>query len=124
MSVGLGHFAGKRVVVTGDTGFIGSWLCLWLVELGAEVIGVALPPKAHNVLLFVEAAPWRWRAPRRSTIVDTRSHIFSASTCSGRRYLIQSPLILCYKKNNATASMYVLEKRLQRLSGEKGRWPK
>jgi CDP-glucose 4,6-dehydratase len=44
------------VVVTGDTGFIGSWLCLWLVELGAEVIGVALPPKAHNVLFQSLAA--------------------------------------------------------------------
>lgn len=37
-------FRGKRVLVTGHTGFKGSWLCLWLNELGAEVIGVALPP--------------------------------------------------------------------------------
>jgi CDP-glucose 4,6-dehydratase len=50
MSVGFGYFAGKRVVVTGDTGFIGSWLSLWLAELGAEVTGVALPAKSHNVL--------------------------------------------------------------------------
>lgn len=38
-------FAGKRVLVTGDTGFKGSWLSLWLHDLGAEVFGFALPPE-------------------------------------------------------------------------------
>ena len=37
-------FNGRRVLLTGDTGFKGSWLALWLLELGAEVTGVALPP--------------------------------------------------------------------------------
>ena len=37
-------FEGKKVLVTGNTGFIGSWLSLWLIELGADVIGYALPP--------------------------------------------------------------------------------
>ena len=41
----LAAFAGKRVLVTGDTGFKGSWLCMWLHRLGAEVTGFALPPK-------------------------------------------------------------------------------
>ena len=35
---------GKRVLVTGHTGFKGGWLSLWLQQLGAEVIGVALAP--------------------------------------------------------------------------------
>lgn len=35
---------GRRVLVTGHTGFKGSWLCLWLQGMGAEVVGVALPP--------------------------------------------------------------------------------
>lgn len=35
---------GRRVLVTGHTGFKGSWLTLWLRELGADVIGVALDP--------------------------------------------------------------------------------
>jgi CDP-glucose 4,6-dehydratase len=37
-------YRGRRVLVTGDTGFKGSWLCLWLARLGAEVVGFALPP--------------------------------------------------------------------------------
>lgn len=38
-------FRGRRVLLTGDTGFKGSWLALWLHALGAEVYGYALPPK-------------------------------------------------------------------------------
>lgn len=41
-------FCNKRVFVTGDTGFKGSWLCLWLHELGAEVLGYALPPEHES----------------------------------------------------------------------------
>lgn len=41
-------FRGKRVLVTGDTGFKGSWLCLWLHHLGAQVYGYALPPKNED----------------------------------------------------------------------------
>jgi CDP-glucose 4,6-dehydratase len=37
-------YAGKRVLVTGHTGFKGGWLALWLKELGAEVTGFSLPP--------------------------------------------------------------------------------
>lgn len=37
-------YRGKTVLVTGDTGFKGSWLAIWLLQLGADVIGYALPP--------------------------------------------------------------------------------
>lgn len=37
-------YHGRRVLVTGHTGFKGSWLCLWLQALGAEVTGLALDP--------------------------------------------------------------------------------
>ena len=38
---------GRRVFITGHTGFKGSWLCLWLQELGAKVTGYALPPSTQ-----------------------------------------------------------------------------
>ena len=41
-------FKGKKVLITGDTGFKGSWLCIWLNELGAEVHGYALPAKTNQ----------------------------------------------------------------------------
>ncbi len=37
-------YAGKRVFLTGHTGFKGAWLTLWLKKLGAQVVGYALPP--------------------------------------------------------------------------------
>lgn len=45
-----GAFRGRRVFVTGHTGFKGSWLCEWLLGLGAEVTGYALPPETEPAL--------------------------------------------------------------------------
>lgn len=39
-----GVYRGKRVLVTGHTGFKGAWLAEWLLSLGAEVTGFSLPP--------------------------------------------------------------------------------
>lgn len=41
-------FAGKRVLITGHTGFKGSWLTLWLTSLGAKVTGFALAPEGER----------------------------------------------------------------------------
>lgn len=38
------HWRGRRVLVTGHTGFFGGWLSLWLSHMGAEVTGIALDP--------------------------------------------------------------------------------
>lgn len=37
-------FSGKRVWLTGGTGFKGSWLCEWLLQIGADVVVYSLPP--------------------------------------------------------------------------------
>lgn len=45
----LDAFGGRTVLVTGHTGFKGSWLSLWLARLGADVVGYALaPPTTPN----------------------------------------------------------------------------
>lgn len=46
----LSAYHGRRVLVTGHTGFKGSWLCEWLLALGAEVTGFALPPPTEPAL--------------------------------------------------------------------------
>ncbi len=56
METGLnfyGAYRGRRVWVSGHTGFKGSWLCEWLLELGAEVHGYALEPDT-DPSLFVQ----------------------------------------------------------------------
>jgi CDP-glucose 4,6-dehydratase len=64
-----GAFAGRRVLVTGHTGFKGSWLCEWLLALGADVIGLALPP-ATTPALFEELGLAGRMQDRRGDIRD------------------------------------------------------
>jgi len=48
MQEALKSFAGKRVFVTGHTGFKGSWITFLLKKIGAHVMGYALPPEAER----------------------------------------------------------------------------
>ena len=38
----MSFWKGKRVLITGNTGFKGTWLCLWLKKLGANISGMSL----------------------------------------------------------------------------------
>lgn len=53
MGVNASFWRGRRVFLTGHTGFKGSWLALWLQHLGAEVTGYALPPPTTPSLFEV-----------------------------------------------------------------------
>lgn len=61
-------YAGRRVLITGHTGFKGGWLATWLDRLGARVAGIALPPETEPSL-FLEA---RIAEFVDSTVADVR----------------------------------------------------
>ncbi len=46
-------YKGRKIFITGHTGFKGSWLSIWLNKLGADVIGYALPPPTHPSLFDI-----------------------------------------------------------------------
>jgi CDP-glucose 4,6-dehydratase len=63
---------GRRVLLTGHTGFKGAWMSLWLKSLGAEVTGYALPPTAGPNLWNIVAADVHGADATRSVIADIR----------------------------------------------------
>jgi len=46
-------YNGKNVLITGHTGFKGSWLTLWLTKMGANVCGISLEPKSQKDLFVL-----------------------------------------------------------------------
>lgn len=70
-SMGIDHnfWCGKRVFLTGHTGFKGGWLALWLSEMGANVYGYALAPATMPALFTTAKVRDRLAA---STIADIR----------------------------------------------------
>lgn len=57
------RWQGKRALLTGHTGFKGSWLCKWLDMLGAEVLGIALEPDGFSPFHKLRFSP-RFREMR------------------------------------------------------------
>lgn len=68
MALNPAFWRGRRVLLTGHTGFKGSWLARWLVRLGAEVTGVSLPPSTTPSLFELAGV----REAVRSEFVDIR----------------------------------------------------
>jgi len=64
-----GFWSGKRVFLTGHTGFKGGWLALWLADMGAEVHGYALNPPTSPALFHVAGVGDRMAS---SAIADVR----------------------------------------------------
>src|ERR1700733_5125651 len=69
MKVNPSFWRGRRVFLTGHTGFKGSWLAVWLDRLGARVSGFALAPPAAPSLFEVAKIQTLLRS---STVADIR----------------------------------------------------
>ncbi len=104
-------FAGRSVLVTGHTGFKGSWLCLWLRVLGAQVHGYSLPPptnpsnfEASNVrgaLASQTEADIRDTLKLRKTILDVQPDVIF--------HLAAQPLVRAsYKDPSETFAVNVM----------------
>lgn len=78
--MGLTDFwRGRRVFLTGHTGFKGAWLCLWLERLGATVRAMALEPES-SPSLHAKLSPWKGADHH---IADIRDALPLAETLEG-----------------------------------------
>ena len=99
---------GKRVLITGHTGFKGSWLSLWLASLGAHVTGYALGPSSspslfnlaniNSALVNVEADIRNLEQLRKSLAENQPEIVFHLAAQSLVRTSYEDPL-LTYETN-------------------------
>lgn len=78
-SVGMNRsfWKGKRVFVTGHTGFKGSWLSLWLSDMGAEVHGYALTPPTDPSFFVVSGVEARLASHSVADVRDAEALLAS-----------------------------------------------
>ena len=79
-----GFWHGKRVLLTGHTGFKGAWAAIWLNRLGAEVTGLALAPDQVPSLFDLAAV----EEQARSLIVDLRDPAAVEAALAGKSFEI------------------------------------
>ena len=96
-----GFYKGKRVLITGHTGFKGSWLSIWLHELGAEVIGIGLEPFTERDNYVLSGIGRKIKADIRADIRDGQKmkEIFNEYQPEIVFHLAAQPLVrLSYEK--------------------------
>lgn len=88
-------YRGKKVLVTGHTGFKGSWLSIWLHELGAEVIGVGLEPYTPKDNFVLSGIGGKIKADLRADIrgPETIKRIFAEYQPDMVFHLAAQPLV-------------------------------
>ena len=77
-----GFWRGKRVLLTGHTGFKGAWAAIWLDRMGAEVTGLALAPDTEPNLFTLAGVAAR----TESLIVDLRDAKAVAAALASRTF--------------------------------------
>jgi len=104
MSAFGGFWRGRRVLLTGHTGFKGSWLAHWLLAEGAEVTGYALAPATNPALFDLLGLQTRLH----HVVSDVRDHARLAAVVAEARpevvlHLAAQPLVrLSYREPRAT----------------------
>lgn len=88
-------YKGRRVLVTGHTGFKGSWLALWLMALGAEVIGYSLEALPTTPSNFDSAELNRFLTDIRGDIrdLDTLRSVFKTHRPEMVFHLAAQPIV-------------------------------
>ena len=113
----LTDYSGKRVLLTGHTGFKGTWLSIWLKSLGAEVIGIALDPESDDNMFDqsgIASQITDYRQDIRS--LENLTEIFAKENPDIVFHLAAQPLVLESYNNplytietNTMGTLHVLE---------------
>ena len=110
-------YNGRRVLITGHTGFKGSWLSFWLKRLGAHVCGIALPPESepNHYQLLKPAVRSVEEDIRNREVLDT---VFSAYRPEIVFHLAAQPIVRKSYKNPLDMA-FAISRKKSRLPGQR-----